>query len=173
MVTRCSCIASSSADCVFGGVRLISSASRMLVKIGPGAKVIWRRPVVVSSWMMSVPVMSDGIRSGVNWMREKRQVDDAGQGVDEQRLGQPGHADDQAVAADEQREQHLRQHLVLADDELAQLLADARLPLVHPVGERDVVGGAQIHLHVGCFCFHEILPAAATVGVRIIGSPER
>jgi hypothetical protein len=35
MVTRCSCIASSSADCVFGGVRLISSASTMLAKIGP------------------------------------------------------------------------------------------------------------------------------------------
>ena len=30
-----SCIASSRAACVFGGVRLISSASRMLVKIGP------------------------------------------------------------------------------------------------------------------------------------------
>ncbi len=69
MVTRCSCIASSSAACVFGGVRLISSASTMLAKIGPGANTIWRRPVVVSSWMMSVPVMSDGIRSGVNWMR--------------------------------------------------------------------------------------------------------
>ena len=27
-------------------------------------------PVAGSSWMMSVPVMSDGIRSGVNWMRE-------------------------------------------------------------------------------------------------------
>src|SRR5437588_1015644 len=68
-VTRCSCIASSSADCVLGGVRLISSASTMLLKIGPGANTIWRRPVAVSSWMMSVPVMSDGIRSGVNWMR--------------------------------------------------------------------------------------------------------
>ena len=36
MVTRCSCIASSSADCVLGGVRLISSASTMFAKIGPG-----------------------------------------------------------------------------------------------------------------------------------------
>ena len=69
MVTRCSCIASSSADCVFGGVRLISSARTMLAKIGPGAKTIERRPVAGSSWMMSVPVMSDGIRSGVNWTR--------------------------------------------------------------------------------------------------------
>src|SRR5436190_3482924 len=69
MVTRCSCIASRSADCVFGGVRLISSARTMFAKIGPGANTICRRPVVVSSLMMSVPVMSDGMRSGVNWMR--------------------------------------------------------------------------------------------------------
>src|SRR3954469_2572712 len=42
----------------------------MLAKIGPGAKTIWRRPVAGSSWIKSVPVMSDGIRSGVNWIRE-------------------------------------------------------------------------------------------------------
>ena len=36
IVTCASFIASSSADCVFGVVRLISSASRKLVKIGPG-----------------------------------------------------------------------------------------------------------------------------------------
>ena len=64
-------MASSSADCVFGGVRLISSASTMLAKIGPGTKVQRRCPVVGSSSMMSVPVMSEGIRSGVNWMRLK------------------------------------------------------------------------------------------------------
>ncbi|OUD80733.1 hypothetical protein BC477_19790 [Clavibacter michiganensis subsp. michiganensis] len=34
-VTCRSSIASSSADCVLGGVRLISSASRMLVNTGP------------------------------------------------------------------------------------------------------------------------------------------
>ena len=37
-VTWRSCIASSSAACVFGGVRLISSASSTPVKIGPGRK---------------------------------------------------------------------------------------------------------------------------------------
>ena len=41
----------------------------MLAKIGPGTNVQVRRPVAGSSSMMSVPVMSDGIRSGVNWMR--------------------------------------------------------------------------------------------------------
>ena len=62
-------MASSSALCVLGGVRLISSASRMLPKMGPCTNVQVRRPLVGSSSMMSVPVMSLGIRSGVNWMR--------------------------------------------------------------------------------------------------------
>jgi hypothetical protein len=36
IVTCRSCIASSSAACVFGGARLISSARRRFAKIGPG-----------------------------------------------------------------------------------------------------------------------------------------
>ena len=42
----------------------------MLAKIGPGANTISRLPVAGSSWTRSVPVMSEGIRSGVNWIRE-------------------------------------------------------------------------------------------------------
>ena len=68
-MTRCSCIASSSADCVFGVARLISSASTRLLKIGPCWNRKRRSPP--SSTMMFVPMMSAGIRSGVNWMREK------------------------------------------------------------------------------------------------------
>ena len=69
-VTCFSCIAWSSAACVLGGVRLISSARIRLAKIGP-ADELERAPcpVVRSSSRISVPVMSDGIRSGVNWMR--------------------------------------------------------------------------------------------------------
>ena len=37
IVTWCSCIASSSADCTFAGARLISSASRRLAKTGPSS----------------------------------------------------------------------------------------------------------------------------------------
>jgi len=48
---------------------LISSASSTFAKIGPGTNVHVRRPVVMSSSMMSVPVTSVGIKSGVNWMR--------------------------------------------------------------------------------------------------------
>ncbi len=69
MVTSFSCIAWSRADWVLGGVRLISSARRKLAKIGPGRNSSLRWPVLTSSSMMSMPVMSEGIRSGVNWIR--------------------------------------------------------------------------------------------------------
>ena len=68
-VTDCSCIASRSADCVLGVARLISSARRMWAKIGPFWKSKYFEPAS-SSTIMLVPMMSAGIRSGVNWMRE-------------------------------------------------------------------------------------------------------
>jgi hypothetical protein len=71
MVTLRSCIASSSADWLLGVARLISSASTSWLKMGPGRKLNWRRPVLGSSMTTLVPVMSAGMRSGVNWMREK------------------------------------------------------------------------------------------------------
>ena len=52
------------------------------------------------------------------------QVEDLGQRADQQRLGQAGHAGQQAVAAGEERDQQLIDGVVLADDHLAQLLAD-------------------------------------------------
>ena len=52
-----------------GGVRLISSASTMLAKSGPFTNRNARLPVVWSSSSTAVPVMSDGIRSGVNCTR--------------------------------------------------------------------------------------------------------
>ena len=60
-------MACNSAAWVFGGVRLISSASNTWVKTGP----------FVSSRRFSaklnrlVPITSPGIRSGVNWIRPK------------------------------------------------------------------------------------------------------
>ena len=58
-----SCIASSNADWVFGGVRLISSASSTLVNTGPGRKPSSPPRRVI------VPVRSDGSMSGVNCTR--------------------------------------------------------------------------------------------------------
>ena len=54
-------MASSSAAWVFAGARLISSPSTMSPKIGPARKV--NPPWGESRF---TPVMSDGIRSGVN-----------------------------------------------------------------------------------------------------------
>ena len=48
-----------------GGARLISSARSSCVKIGPFFR--WKRVVETSNTL--VPRISDGIRSGVNWMR--------------------------------------------------------------------------------------------------------
>src|SRR5687767_12310471 len=67
IVTCRSSMASNSAACVFGGVRFISSARSMSVKTGP-----WRKlKAEVATLKTLVPVMSEGIRSGVNWMRPK------------------------------------------------------------------------------------------------------
>ena len=53
------------------------------------------------------------------------EIEDVGERLDQQRLGQARHAGDQAVAAGEQRDQHLLDDLVLADDDLAELGEDA------------------------------------------------
>src|SRR5262245_22990257 len=65
--TRRSLIASSRADWVFGVARLISSARTTLAKSGPGTNskicVFWLK--------IDTPMMSEGRRSLVNWMRWK------------------------------------------------------------------------------------------------------
>ena len=66
--------------------------------------------------------MSEGIRSGVNWMRLNDDVEDLRDRADHERLGQTGHADQQAMAAGEDRGQDLLDHVGLADDHAAELL---------------------------------------------------
>ena len=60
--------------------------------------------------------MSLGMRSGVNCMREKRQVQRLGHGLHQQRLGQPRHAHQQRVAAGQQRRDQIVHDGVLAHD---------------------------------------------------------
>ena len=67
VVTCPSSIASSSAAWVLGEARLISSASTMFAKTGPG----WNSNSRAFSLKTWVPVTSAGRRSGVNWIREK------------------------------------------------------------------------------------------------------
>ena len=116
-------MASSSADCVLAGARLTSSATTTLAKIGPGRKV----NVAVCGWKTLVPRMSDGMRSGVNWMRWKRS--DAavervarrrrGEAAGHERLGRARHALDQDVAADQQRGEQQAERLVEVDQHAA------------------------------------------------------
>jgi len=60
-------MASSRLDCVLGVVRLISSASTMLVKSGPGLKT----NSLFSGSQMLTPMTSDGNMSEVNCIRWK------------------------------------------------------------------------------------------------------
>ena len=73
------------------------------------------------------------------------EIEDVGERLDQQRLRQPGHAGDQAVAAGEQRDQHLLDDLVLADDDLAQLGENAL------AARRDFLGadGGNRRIHAG------------------------
>jgi hypothetical protein len=59
--------------------------------------------------------------------------------VHEQRLRETWNADDQAVAAGEQRHEHLLDDIVLADDELAELADDLLVAGAKLVREGDVV----------------------------------
>src|ERR671930_1344293 len=66
IVTWFSCMHSSSAACVFGEARLISSTRSRLANTGPGLN-----SNSFERWLKTfTPVTSDGSRSGVNWSRE-------------------------------------------------------------------------------------------------------
>ena len=122
-----------------GGVRLISSASTMFAKIGPGAN--YHLPAsgrrVFADDVGARDVGRHQVGRELNAV--ELEVEHARHRMDEQRFGEARHADDEAVAADEQRQQHLLDDLVLADDELLQLLDDALAPVLHPIGKRDIV----------------------------------
>ena len=103
IVTCCSAIASSSADCVFGIARLISSTRTTFAKTGPG-----RNSKSRSRWLKTEsPVTSVGCRSGVHWMREKVAPSiAAGDRAREDGLRGPGDVLEQHVAAADERGQH-------------------------------------------------------------------
>ena len=87
-VTWRSSMASSRADWVLGGVRLISSARNRLVKIGPSRNRKLRSPSSGSN--TSWPVTSDGIRSGVNCTRLKSKASASASVLTNKVLATPG-----------------------------------------------------------------------------------
>ena len=104
-VTLCSCIASSRADCVFGVARLISSASTIWAKIGPGLKA--EDALAFGSLVDDVGADDvGGHQVGRELDAVELQVEHLGQRADQQRLAQAGHAFEQGMAADEQARQH-------------------------------------------------------------------
>ena len=115
IVTWRSCIASSSAACVFGGVRLISSASSTLVKTGPGRNA--RSPPC------SVIVPSEVRREHVRRELDAAELEPerAGDRVRDQRLRHAGDALEQDVAADEQCAEDPVDGSLLADGDLRHL----------------------------------------------------
>ena len=144
-VTLCSCIASSRADCVFGVARLISSASTIWAKIGPDWKLKTRWPSA-SSLMMLVPMMSDGIRSGVNWMRLNFRSSTWLSVRTSSVLPRPGTPSSRAWPPHEQAGQDAVDDVGVADDDLADLAVDLAVglaelvgPLLHRVACRMVV----------------------------------
>ena len=109
-----------------GGVRLISSARITCAKIGPGTKRTTRWPVARSSSITSVPSDVGRHQVGRELDAAETQVERPRQRLHEQRLGQPGHALQQAVAAGQKHQQHLLYDLGLADDHPPHGLVDAR-----------------------------------------------
>src|SRR4051812_236628 len=113
MVTWCSCMTSSSADCTFAGARLISSASSRFANTGPSSV----RNVPSPGCQMRVPTRSAGTRSGVKLDAAERAAEHRRERANGQRLGEAGDALEQHVAAGEQRDEQALEHRVLADDD--------------------------------------------------------
>ena len=106
----------------------------MFAKIGPRTKRNSRLPSAVSSRIV-VPVMSEGIRSGRELDALERDVENLRDRADHERLGQAGHADQQAVPAGEDRGEDLLDDLALPDDDAAEL-----------VEHGDAVGGELVQV---------------------------
>ena len=106
-MTCVSCIASSSADCVFGEARLISSTSRTFAKTGPGRK---RKP----PFLLVVDVHAGDVRRqqvGRELEAREPEVERARERLREHRLADARHVLDEHVALGEQAEQRQPQRL--------------------------------------------------------------
>ena len=74
------------------------------------------------------------------------QVENLRDRLDQQRLGEAGHAGDQAVAAAKHRHQHFVDDLVLADDHLAKFGEDFQAAVGHLFCEAFNRNAARVHV---------------------------
>jgi hypothetical protein len=95
-------------------------------KIGPFTNRSRRVPC--SSSRISVPGDVRRHQVGRELNPLEIEIEDVGDRLDQQRLRQAGHAGDEAMAAREERNQHLLDDFVLADDDLAQFGENALAP---------------------------------------------
>ena len=104
----------------------------MSPKTGPGRK----SNCLAAMSKTLTPMMSEGIRSGVNWIRLKRGPGHVGQGPAQQGLAGPRDAFEQGVPAGQQGDHRFFDDRFLPDQGFAQFLRDAtgqaRLPLPDP-----------------------------------------
>ena len=71
-------------------------------------------------------MISEGIRSGVNWMRLKLSPRVSAGRLDHQRFAEPGNAFDQNMAAAKERGQELSDDVAMADDDARDFALGAR-----------------------------------------------
>ena len=125
-VTWCSAIASSSADCVFGIARLISSTSTTLAKIGPGAELELALLLVVDREAGDVGRLQ--VRRALD-ARRRRALDRLRDRAGEDGLRGAGDVLEEHVAAADQRGDDELDLLALAVDDGLDVVDEA-------VGER-------------------------------------
>ena len=130
IVTWCSCMTSSSADCTFAGARLISSASRRLAKTGPSSV----RNVPSPGCQMPRADEVRGDEVGRELDAPERAAEHGRERPHGQRLGQAGDALDQDVAAGEQGHEQALEHRVLADDDALALVERGLQRAAHLAG---------------------------------------
>ena len=80
------------------------------------------------------------------------EIQDLSDGVDQQRLCQPGNTEKQAITTHKERKKHLLDHLFLPDYELPYLGYDLLAPRLHSIGEVDVVGTLESSRVEGVEC---------------------
>ena len=116
-------MASSNAAWVFGGVRLISSASSRLQKSGPRIN----RNSRVAGFAVGLENFRAGNVGGHQIGREldaaELEIEHFCDGADHECLGHAGHADQQGVAAANHRHEDFLDHVELPDNDLADLPA--------------------------------------------------
>ena len=118
-------MASSSADCVLGVARLISSARTMLAKTGPGWKRNWR--VALGRFFEHLGAHDvGGHQVGRELDAGELQFQRVGQSLDEHRFAQAGHSLKQGMAAGDDADEHMPHDVALAYNDLANLGLDGR-----------------------------------------------